>query len=121
MTSQELGYMNDSRFFVFEHCIIYATVVHCGRAFSYENHFWIKDATFSVAKNNRIIAELKNFNRGVQVDNTELVAIILEMKRDHSIDEITAEIEMSEHELRKIIDSVEDGKKWRRHSLLSLN
>lgn len=120
-TSQELGYMNDSRFFVFEQCILYTTVVNCGNSFSYENHFWMKDVTFGVAGNNKIVAQLSNFNHVVQVDNSSMVAILMDMKNKHREDEITAEIDMSDHELRRIIDGMKDAKKWRRHSIVSFN
>lgn len=120
MTSQEHGYMNDSRFFVFKRCVIYTTVVNFGQSFSYENHFWMKDALFSLGPE-RIIAELKNFNHTVQVDNRNMVDVMATMRAKHYYDENTAEIEMSDRELMKIIDSVDEVKKWRRHSIVSIN
>lgn len=110
--------MNDSRFFVFESCIIYTTVVNNGKSFSYENHFWIKDVTFDVQQKKKIIAELKNLNHVVKVDNAEMVAILMEMKSKHHQDEITAEIDMGDNELVRIID---DTKTWRRHSVVTIH
>lgn len=44
---------------------------------------------------------------------------LIELKSKHKKDEITAEIEMSDYELMRLVDSVQDVKKWRRHSIIS--
>lgn len=117
MTSQELGYKNDSKFFVFERCIIYTTVVNCGTSYGYENHFWMKDVSFGIVAKNKMFAELTNCNHTVQVDNLKMTEILMGLKMKHCNDEITAEIDMSDYELIRLVDSVEDVKKWRRHSI----
>lgn len=118
MTSQERGYKNLSRFFVFERCVIYTTVIGNGRSFSYENHFWVKDVKFS---HTSASAELKNCNHSVHIDNSEMMLLLMKQKIKHRKDEITAEIDMNEHDLMKLIDSVEEVKKWRRYSLVFPN
>lgn len=113
MTSQTLGYKNLSRFFVFERCVIYTTVIDGGKAFSYNNHFWVKNIKFSHTSE---LAELRNGNRSVLIDNTEMMLLLMKQNLKHRDDENCAEIDMSEHDLMKLIDSGEDSKKWRRYS-----
>lgn len=119
MTSLELAYKNEAKFFVFERCIIYTTVVRRDSSYSYENHFWMKDVTFGVTLSNKTYAELRNCNHKVNVDNAQLLSLMMQQKMKHKEDEITAEIDMSEEELIKLIDSLEDAKVWRRQSLVS--
>lgn len=117
MTSQELGYMNDAKFFVFERCILYTTVVHrC--LFNYENHFWMKDVMFDVTANDKMYAELNNCNHKVHIDNPQMIRMLIEQKMKHKDDEINAEIDMNECDLIKLIDSFEDAKNWRRLSIV---
>lgn len=120
MISDELGYMNDAMFFVFERCIIYSTVIGFGKSFSYENHFWIKDISFGATADNKMFAELKNCNHQVQVDHPKMLSVLMEQKVKHKNDEITAEIDMSDTELMKLVDGFGDVKKWRRQSMVSL-
>lgn len=119
MTSQELAYKNEAKFFVFERCVIYTTVVRRDFSYSYENHFWMKDVTFCVMLNNKKFAELKNCNHKIIVDNVQLLSLMMEQKVKYEEDEITAEIDMSDEELIKLINSLEDAKIWRRQSLVS--
>lgn len=118
MTSYEYGYKNDAKFFVFASCIIYTTVVNKGSTFSYENNFWIKDVTFSLTEHNKMIAELVNCNHKVHVDNPQMLAMLMDLKMKHKDDEITAEVDMSEGEMMRLIDSLGDAKKSRRHSII---
>lgn len=115
MTSKEHGYKNESRFFVFECCVIYTTVVRKD-LFSYENHFWIKDVAFHYE-----YAQLVNCDHTIQIDNAEMIKILKEQKKKHGDDEITAEINMTEYELIRIVESVGDVKKWRRHSIIPIS
>lgn len=119
MTSQELGYSNDAKFFVFERCIIYTTVVKHNSSYSYENHFWVKDVSFGVAPKSRMFAELKNCGHTVSIDNIQMVKALSELKCKHNEDENTAEIDMADDELIKLIDGLRDAKIWRRQSLVS--
>ena len=68
-----------------------------------------------------MFAELNNCDHTVQVDNPALVDVLLDLELKHREDEVTAEIDMSDYELIKIVDSVEDVKKWRRQSFYSLS
>lgn len=120
MTSLELAYKNEAKFFVFERCILYTTVVRRDCSYSYENHFWMKDVTFNVTLNNKMFAELENCNHKINVDNEQLLSLMVELKVKHKQDEITAEIDMSDGELIRLIDSLEGAKIWRRQSLVSL-
>lgn len=54
------------------------------------------------------------------VDNPKLVKLLKDLKLKHSSDEITAEIDMSELDLMKLIDNLGSvfAKKWRRHSFM---
>lgn len=117
MSSQEYCCKNESRFFVFERCVIYAIVV--AESYNFENHFWVKDITFNVARNNKMYAELTNCNHTVQVDHPGMVTLLKDLKLKHHSDEITAEIDMSDRELIKIVESCGDVMKWRRHSLVA--
>jgi hypothetical protein len=119
VTSQELGYKNEAKFFVFERCVLYTTVVLKGKSCSYENHFWIKDVSVGSdgKSGEKMFAELKNCDHRIYVDNTQMIALLTELKTRHEDDEITAEIDMiSDDDLRRIVDGMEES---RRHSIVS--
>lgn len=116
MSSQEYSCKNESRFFVFERCVFYTIVV--GESYNFENHFWVKDINFNVARNNKLYAELTNCNHTVQVDHPGMLTMLMDLKIKHWSDELTAEIDMSDEELIKIVEMCGDVKKWRRHSIV---
>jgi hypothetical protein len=120
MISKDFSYENNSKFFVFEKCVIYTSVIHAHK-FCFENIFWMKNIMFGLSVKEKIFAELTNNNHTIQVDDPRMIPILREQKMRHWDDEISAEIDtISDYDLIKLVDSVEDSKKWRRHSVVNM-
>lgn len=98
---------------------MYTTVINHGCSYSYENHFWIKDVTFGVTVTNKMYAELTNCEHKLHVDNPQMMTLLMELKTKHQDDELTAEIDMNDEDLMKLIDGCEDVKKSKRHSIVT--
>lgn len=91
-----------AKFFVFEQCIIYTLVVKQD-LYHYENFFWVKNVKFVGGQENAV-AELKNRNQTVRVENLEMIEILREQKKRQKNHEENAEIVMETGELVVLID-----------------
>lgn len=116
LIQQESGRNQRSMFFIFEYCVVHTSVN--GYTFCFEDLFWIRDVSFRGHKESGRVAELVNNGVKVRVDDSEMTDLLVTLRKKHRIGEIRAEIEMSDSEIMKIAESIEDLKKWRRHTII---
>lgn len=116
LTFQESGKKKLSNFFIFEYCVVHTSIV--GNTFCFEDLFWIRDVSFRGHKETGRVAELVNNGVKVRVDDCEMTNLLITLRKKHRIGEIQAEIEMAHSEVIKIAESIEDLKKWRRHTII---
>lgn len=120
MLSSQDGF-TESTYFMFEKCVIYTRKLEGGKAYSYEEVFWVKDIELKILAGNIFIAELKNCDRELKVDDEAMLEVLFELIKKHKDEEITAVMDMfSYRELDKLVEYIDEtAKKWRRRSIVS--
>lgn len=111
--------MSVSKFFIFEYCVMHTVEVGFNNTFCFKEYFWIRNATFRGEKDKGRVAELVNDGAKIQIADSDMVALLMALRKKHRVGEIRAEIEMTDSEVLKIAESIEDLKNWRRHTIIS--